>query len=51
MAVFLYTIMSTWFNGRRQRLFSYLARNTQSATAFFGLPSNRVVELGMQVES
>lgn len=35
----------------RQRLFSFLARNAQSATAFFGLPSNRVVELGMQVEA
>lgn len=34
----------------RQRLFAFLARNAQSATAFFGLPSNRVVELGMQVE-
>lgn len=38
--------MSMW----RERLFSYMARNAQSATAFFRLPPNRVVELGMQVE-
>ncbi len=34
----------------RERLFAFLARNAQPATAFFGLPPNRVVELGMQVE-
>jgi KUP system potassium uptake protein len=34
----------------RKRLFSVLARNSQRATAFFSLPANRVVELGMQVE-
>ena len=34
----------------RERLFSYMSRNAQSATAFFQLPANRVVELGMQVE-
>ncbi len=34
----------------RERLFSYMSRNAQSATAFFRLPPNRVVELGMQVE-
>ena len=34
----------------RERLFSIMARNAQSATAFFHLPANRVVELGMQVE-
>jgi KUP system potassium uptake protein len=38
--------MAIW----RERLFSLMARNAQSATAFFGLPANRVVELGMQVE-
>ena len=38
--------MSRW----RARLFAVLARNAQRATAFFGLPPNRVVELGMQVE-
>ena len=39
-----------WIRGWRDRVFAYLARNAQSATAFFGLPANRVVELGMQVE-
>lgn len=34
----------------RERLFAYLSRNAQPATAFFQLPANRVVELGMQVE-
>jgi KUP system potassium uptake protein len=34
----------------RERLFAFMSRNAQSATAFFHLPPNRVVELGMQVE-
>jgi KUP system potassium uptake protein len=34
----------------REHLFALMARNAQSATAFFRLPPNRVVELGMQVE-
>jgi KUP system potassium uptake protein len=34
----------------RARLFAFLARNAQRATAFFRLPANRVVELGMQIE-
>ena len=34
----------------RERLFRVMAQNAQSATAFFRLPANRVVELGMQVE-
>ncbi len=38
--------MARW----RAWLFALLARNAQRATAFFGLPPNRVVELGMQVE-
>jgi KUP system potassium uptake protein len=38
--------MAPW----RRRLFATLSRNAQSATAFFHLPPNRVVELGMQVE-
>jgi KUP system potassium uptake protein len=38
--------LSNW----RRWLFSALSRNAQSATAFFNLPANRVVELGMQVE-
>jgi len=38
--------MANW----RERLFAVMARNATSATAFFRLPANRVVELGMQVE-
>jgi KUP system potassium uptake protein len=34
----------------RKRLFALLARNAQPATAYFRLPANRVVELGMQIE-
>jgi KUP system potassium uptake protein len=34
----------------RRRLFSAMSRNAQSATTFFKLPPNRVVELGIQVE-
>jgi len=34
----------------RKRLFSLMARNSQAATAYFRLPPNRVVELGLQVE-
>jgi KUP system potassium uptake protein len=33
----------------RKTLFSFLARNSVTATAYFGIPPNRVVELGMQV--
>ncbi|MSU34821.1 MAG: potassium transporter Kup [Pedosphaera sp.] len=38
--------MALW----RERMFAVLSRNAQSATTFFHLPPNRVVELGMQVE-
>jgi KUP system potassium uptake protein len=34
----------------RKMLFSFLARNSRAPTAFFGLPPNRVVELGLQIE-
>ncbi len=37
--------MALW----RQWVFSTLSRNAQAATAFFNLPANRVVELGLQV--
>ncbi|MFO0736642.1 MAG: potassium transporter Kup [Labilithrix sp.] len=36
--------------GFRKELFAFVARNAQSAPRYFGLPPNRVVELGMQVE-
>ena len=38
--------MAMW----RERLFAYMSRNALPATAFFGLPPNRVVELGTQLE-
>jgi KUP system potassium uptake protein len=34
----------------RKLLFAFLARNARPATQFFGIPPNRVVELGMQIE-
>jgi KUP system potassium uptake protein len=34
----------------RQRLFGLMARNAQSATAYFEIPSNRVLELGAQIK-
>ena len=34
----------------RKKLFIVMARNAQSATAYFGLPPNRVVELGAQIQ-
>jgi KUP system potassium uptake protein len=33
----------------RRTLFAIMARNARPATAFFGLPANRVVELGAQI--
>jgi KUP system potassium uptake protein len=38
--------MARW----RKKLFVVMSRNAQSAARFFGLPSNRVVELGAQIE-
>ncbi|WP_437783159.1 potassium transporter Kup [Sorangium sp. So ce1097] len=37
--------MSRW----RKALFAFISRNARPATAYFGLPPNRVVELGMQI--
>jgi KUP system potassium uptake protein len=34
----------------RDKLFAFLARNAGSATTFFRIPSNRLIELGTQVE-
>jgi KUP system potassium uptake protein len=36
--------------GWRKSMFVFLSRNARPATAFFGLPPDRVVELGMQVQ-
>jgi KUP system potassium uptake protein len=38
--------MAIW----REQLFSLMARNARTATSFFHLPPNRVVELGAQIE-
>jgi KUP system potassium uptake protein len=38
--------MALW----REILFMWMFRNADSATAFFKIPTNRVVELGTQVE-
>ncbi|PQO26484.1 potassium transporter Kup [Blastopirellula marina] len=34
----------------RERLFAWMARNSQPATAYFSLPPDQVVEIGSQVE-
>jgi KUP system potassium uptake protein len=34
----------------RKHLFRFLSRNARSATDFFAIPPNRVIELGMQIE-
>jgi KUP system potassium uptake protein len=39
-------VFSRW----RDRLFAAMARNAGSATDFFNIPTNRVVELGTRVE-
>jgi KUP system potassium uptake protein len=41
-----YPGMARW----RERLFGLLSKNARTATAYFGIPPNRVVELGEQVE-
>ncbi len=38
--------MAVW----REKLFAIIARNATTATAFFGIPPDRVVELGEQIE-
>jgi KUP system potassium uptake protein len=38
--------MARW----RKILFAFISRNARSATAYFGIPPNRVMELGIQIE-
>lgn len=38
--------MSRW----REKLFGFMSKNARSATAYFRIPPNRVVELGEQIE-
>jgi KUP system potassium uptake protein len=40
------TKMARW----RKILFSFMSKNARPPTDFFGLPPNRVVELGLQIE-
>jgi KUP system potassium uptake protein len=42
----LHSEMPLW----REKLFVAMFRNAGSATTFFNIPSNRVVELGTQIE-
>ena len=47
------TLLTTGKSGLarwRKALFGFLARNARPATAFFGIPPNRVVEMGAQIE-
>jgi KUP system potassium uptake protein len=39
-----------WMAMWRKRIFMVMSNNARSATAFFGLPPNRVIELGAQVQ-
>ncbi len=41
---------SRFFAKWREKLFILMSRNARSATSFFNLPPNRVVELGVQVK-
>jgi len=38
--------MAVW----REKLFAFMSRNAQGATAFFRIPPNRVIEIGLQIE-
>ena len=44
------TAKGLWMSLWRKRLFMLMTNNARSATAFFRLPANRVVELGAQVQ-
>ena len=47
------TLLNTGTSGLwkwRKALFGFLSRNARSATSFFGIPPNRVVEMGAQIE-
>ena len=40
------TKMMSW----RKALFAFMSRNASNATSYFGIPPNRVIELGAQIE-
>lgn len=46
IAVAKYSGMARW----REKLFGFMSKNARSATAYFRIPPNRVVELGEQIE-
>ena len=46
----LLPIGSSPMAGWRKKLFVVMSRNARTATEFFGIPPNRVVELGTQIE-
>jgi KUP system potassium uptake protein len=46
----LRTTGKTPFARWRKVLFAFLGRNAKDPTAFFNLPPNRVVELGLQIQ-
>lgn len=39
-----------WFDRLRYQIFALLSRNAMSAAKFFRLPTNRIVEIGAQIE-
>jgi KUP system potassium uptake protein len=38
--------MSAW----REHVFAFMSRNSQRASTFFNVPSDRVMEIGAQIE-
>jgi len=47
------TLLTTGKSGMarwRKSIFGFLSRNARPATAFFSIPANRVIELGIQIE-
>ena len=46
----LLTTGNTGMQRWRKKLFVFMSQNARSATEFFGIPPNRVVELGTQIE-
>lgn len=58
MALATYAVMATWREGRRllnwavarQQMFASMARNSQLAYRYFGVPTHRLLEVGAQTE-
>jgi KUP system potassium uptake protein len=46
----IFTGKGSWIKRWQNGLFAFMARNAGAPTAYFGLPPNRVVELGGQVQ-